>query len=68
MGVKLSKCPLSDADCKKLDQLLQSCADTACILESIRSIGLDVQPLTDQNQSDLEFATRTKAAFFPDRP
>lgn len=64
----LVKCPLSDADCKKLDQLLQSCSDTRCILESLTKLGAQVQPLIDDNESQHAFASGVKAEFFPGKP
>jgi hypothetical protein len=61
-------CPLSPGDCDKLTKLIQSCADTACILDALESLGLEVTQIRAENESQKVFAEKSKAFFFPNVP
>ena len=63
-----NKCPLSEQDCQTLNALLQSCADTECLLAKLEAIGLDVSSLRADNTHQQVFFDRTKRTFFPDHP
>jgi hypothetical protein len=59
--------PLNNEHCKCIDDALEHIARTAELIRKCKDCGLDMGRAEQENQAQLELATRIKRNFFPNR-
>lgn len=60
--------PLSRDHLDKLNQVLQSAAETDRLISQLRNAGLPVDQAASENEQQRQLAAGLKAAFFPGEP
>lgn len=65
LNVAKTKNPLTDADLKALNTLIQECTATAEMCAKCERCNLDVAPESEKNAGQLDTARKIKAEFFP---
>lgn len=60
-------CPLSDADCQKINAVLERTPALLQLAQTCQECGWDVSAAQQALQEQLDIATKAKAAFFPNQ-